>query len=467
MAWLRGRLRPWWLEGVLISGLLLAIAVAGMVGLGINTGVKSVTDQALKYDVQLEDRSDDFRVAVLDMRHFHRNLVFAGPTERGLADFEAAYLQLHMRIDQLDQLGIEDSDILRPEQLRLVAQRYYVEFRPAIDVYHSDPRHFSLASDEGLVRLAELEDVARAIDHLGEQRAAAALRSVEAATDGARVVLITVLAGLILVGAGLAYLMVRNLREQRRAAAHLAHALQLKNDFIADASHELRTPLTVLRANAEVALELNRTCIHTELLEEIVRESARMTRLVEDLLFLARSDAGSLPLELEWVNIEPFLIELADRAGIIARQSNSPFHKELAAQGRIRIDRSRIEQVVLILVDNAGKYGAAGKPITLRSATRGAELIIEVADRGPGIAASDLPLVFERFYRLDKARTRKQGGAGLGLAIAKSIIQAHGGRIEVESVLRKGTKMRFYLPLVALPQPARSSAGQLIVVDAS
>jgi signal transduction histidine kinase len=433
--------------------LLLTIAVAGLVGLGINAGVKSVTDQALKYDIELEDRSDDFRVAVLDMRHFHRNVVFAGPTRRGLADFEAAYLQLQGQIDQFGQLRIDQSDILRPEQLRQVAERYYAEFRPAIDVYYSDPKAFTLASDGGLVRIAELESAARAIDHLGEQRAAAALRSIEAAADGARAVLITVLASLFLVGVGLAYLMVRNLREQRRAAARLEHALQLKTDFIADASHELRTPLTVLRANAEVALKLDRTCIHTELLEEIVRESGRMTRLVEDLLFLARSDSGSLPLELELVNIGPFLTELADRASVLAHERDSQLHRELVAAGRVQIDRSRIEQVVLILVDNAAKYSPAGKLVTLRSATRGTELIVEVADQGPGIPAPDLPLVFERFYRVDKTRSRKQGGVGLGLAIAKSIIEAHGGRIEVESMLNKGTKMRFYLALAATPQP--------------
>ncbi len=116
-----------------------------------------------------------------------------------------------------------------------------------------------------------------------------------------------------------------------------------------------------------------------------------MTRLVEDLLFLARSDAGSVPLELEWVNIEPFLTELVDRAGVLARQHDSLFRRELAAVGRVRIDRSRIEQVVLILAGNAAKYNSAGKPVTLRSATRGAELVVEVADQGPGIAAPDLP----------------------------------------------------------------------------
>lgn len=463
----RLHLQPWWIQSVSIGGLLVAIAIAGLFGLGINARVKSVTDRALKYDVELEDRGDDLRVAVLDMRHYHRNLVFAGPSRGGLRDFETAYLQLRERIDQLDELGLDDPSMPDPDQMREIAERYYADFRPIIDLYHSDPEAFTSVSDDGLVRLAELGSAAQALDRLGEQRAAAALRSVERAASSARLVLLTVLGGLILAGAGLGYLGVGVLREQQRTASELAHALQAKTDFIADASHELRTPLTVLRANAEVALELDRTCVHTELLEEIVLASERMTRLIEDLLFLARSDVGSLPLELEMVDMEAFLSEVTERAGILAREHGATLRTEPGAEGLVRIDQTRIEQAVLILVDNAAKYSPAGEPVTLSSTTRGAEIMVEVSDRGPGVRPEDLPLVFERFYRVDKARTRKQGGTGLGLAIAKSIIEAHGGRIEAESELNKGTKMRFYLPRATMPPPARQLAEHLIVGDAS
>jgi signal transduction histidine kinase len=121
---------------------------------------------------------------------------------------------------------------------------------------------------------------------------------------------------------------------------------------------------------------------------------------------------------------------------------------------------------VLNLVDNAAKYSPPGKTITLRSAHHGAEVMIEVADQGPGIPEPDLPLIFERFYRVDKARSRKAGGAGLGLAIAKSIITAHGGRIEAKSVLNQGTKMRIYLPLAPVPKVVRLPADPLVVGDA-
>jgi two-component system sensor histidine kinase VicK len=199
------------------------------------------------------------------------------------------------------------------------------------------------------------------------------------------------------------------------------------------------------------------------LLEEIVQESERMTRLVEDLLFLARSDAGGVPLEQELVNIRPFLSELAERAGTLARKHGAVLRLDLAGEGVIQIDRARIDQAVLNLVDNAAKYSPPGKTITLRSALNGAEVRIEVADQGPGIPAQDLPLIFERFYRVDKARSRRAGGAGLGLAIAKSIITAHGGRIEAESMLNHGTKMRIYLPLTTVPQAVRPPAEPLAV----
>ena len=176
-----------------------------------------------------------------------------------------------------------------------------------------------------------------------------------------------------------------------------------------------------------------------------------MTAIVEDLLFLARSDADTVPLERELVSIEPFFVELAERARILAHEQGSPLQKQLDAAGRLWIDRQRIEQVVLILVDNAAKYSASGAPVTLQSRIQGDALVVEVCDKGPGISAEDLPLVFERFYRVDKARSRKQGGTGLGLAIARSIVEGHGGTIEAERV-GTGTTMR--LPaLNHRPQP--------------
>jgi signal transduction histidine kinase len=272
--------------------------------------------------------------------------------------------------------------------------------------------------------------------------------------------------GLLLVGAGLAYATVRVVNELRRlydeqqqTAKKLAEANKAKIDFIADVSHELRTPLTVLRGNAQVGLALNGDAERAELFEEIVEESRRMTRLVEDLLFLARSDAASVPLQTETVDVVPFLHELAGRAEVLVRERGATFESTLAGEGQLRVDPTRIEQAVLILVDNAAKYGPAGGLVTLSSElSRPGQLRIKVEDRGPGIPSEELPHVFERFYRVDKTRTRRgdgegpgQGGTGLGLPIARTIVQAHGGRIEVMSQPGEGTKVSLYLPLLPVP----------------
>ncbi len=168
------------------------------------------------------------------------------------------------------------------------------------------------------------------------------------------------------------------------------------------------------------------------------------------LLFLARSDSASLPLKSEIVSAEPFLAELAGRVEVLVRERGAkPRVKSLKGKGRLRIDPRQIEQAVLVLADNAAKYGPPGGTVALSSTTGSGELCIQVADEGPGIPEEELAHVFERFYRVDKARSRKQGGMGLGLPIAKTIVEAHGGRIEAQSRVDEGTRMRIFLPLAA------------------
>lgn len=441
-----------------MAGLLIAVTAAGLIGLGINSRVRSITAEAVNIDIELEDRGDDFRVSVLDVRHYHRNIMFAGPTRLGLTDFDAAYQQMITQIDRLAELEIDDPRMPQLSVLREKAEAYYEAFRPAIELYDTDRAAFDRASDQGLAHLAELSEAGRIIDHLGEQRSAAALRSVEAASQSAQLVLISVLGGLTLVGVGLTYLVIRNMRQQRLVSLELARSLQFKNDFIADASHELRTPLTVLRANAELAHDLKDADEQTELLEEILAESDRMTRLIDDLLFLASSDAGSLPIRRDLVEVERTVAGLADRATTLAREFGTHLQTDLTATGLAELDGARIEQAGLILVDNAGKYGGPGSPIWLRSRTLGSELMIEVEDFGPGIPEEDLPSIFERFYRVDKARSRRQGGTGLGLAIARTIVEAHDGRIEAESKVGRGTMMRIFLPILSKSYPARRTS---------
>ncbi len=234
-----------------------------------------------------------------------------------------------------------------------------------------------------------------------------------------------------------------NVTQRKLAEEALARTLEARTRFMADVSHELRTPLTVIRGNVDVGLQLERGS-GREILEEISEEAGRMSRMVEDLLFLARSDSESLPLNLETVPVASLLGGLARRAEALARERGVPLRTALAGEGTLRCDVELIEQAVLVLVDNAAKYGPPGGRITFSSRMPPGELALEVADRGPGIPREELPRVFERFYRGEGSSERR--GSGLGLPIARTIAEAHGGRIEATSRVGEGTKMSLYLP---------------------
>ncbi len=468
MSWFKGvRGQPWRITVAAVGGLLVAIAVAGMLGLLLNQNIERTASRALGDEFDLEDEGDDLRVAILDLRHFQRNISLAGPSRGGIEDFEAAYDRLHEEIDELEEVGVQDSDAPQPQEFREMARMYYEDFRPAIALYEEDRAAFTEASDQGLMRIDEMYAAAEEIEGLGEQLSQESLQDVDRAASTATLVLLAAVGGLLLAGAVLAYSTVRVLNEQRQlyaeqrsAAQKLADSSRAKTEFLADASHELRTPLTVLRGNAELGLTLDREWPHRDLLQEIVGESSRMTEMVEDLLFLARSDSAA-PVEMALVSVADFFEEVASRAEGLARERGVELQTGLLhGEGRFEMDRRRLAQAVLILVDNATKYGARtsdGKDgtITLSSYPTAEELLIEVADEGPGIPEEELPKIFERFYRLDKARSRSMGGTGLGLPIARTIVQAHGGSIEADSTLGEGTLMR-----IRLPAPARAPVAE-------
>ena len=271
-----------------------------------------------------------------------------------------------------------------------------------------------------------------------------------------RVVPILVAVGLILALLALAYTglqMVRLISELRGLHAEQRAAAEAKTDFLADISHELRTPLTVLRSNAEFGLAIDQDWPHRVVLEEIVKESVHMTRMTEDLLLLARTDSASLPIEKRSVSVPLFVADLAGRAEVLARERGARLRTELAGDGRIEIDPSRVEQAVLALVDNAAKYGPKGGVVIFSTKTGSGQMRFEVADEGPGIAEEDLGRIFERFHRAGGTRSRRGGGSGLGLPIAKSIVELHGGRIEAVSD-EDGTRMTVCLPLPSATGPA-------------
>ncbi len=453
----RGQSRPALILALSLGGLLVAIAFTGVAGLAINQNVHEITQRAIDSDLEVEDEADDLRAAILDVRHYHRDIVFDGPNATTLMNLNSGYMELQEQLDDYAEIDLEPiPGIVPAAELREMSAIYWRDFQGAIGLYSTDRDAFDAASNTGLTRLNEMEQAAEALDRLGERRSEASLANVDQANRQARIILLSVLGGLVLVGVALVWVTIRVIGQfrtlynsQQAASVRLEQALQAKADFIADASHELRTPLTVLRGNAEAGLAIDRNSVHREIFEEIVSEASRMTKLVEDLLFLARSDADMVPLDIESVAAVPLLLDLAERARVLMRREGISFATRLDGYGTLDVDAVRIEQAVMILLDNAAKYSPEGKAVRLASSSWRNEFIIEVADQGPGIQGEDIPYVFERFRRADKKRNRTRGGTGLGLAIAKTIIDAHHGRIEVHSRVDEGTQMRIYLPLAA------------------
>ncbi len=257
--------------------------------------------------------------------------------------------------------------------------------------------------------------------------------------------LLLAVGGVALLGAGLGGLFLAN---RALAPARLAWANQQR--FIADASHELRTPLTLLRADAEVLLR-SREHLAAEdaaLLEDIVAEANHMSRLATNLLTLARLDNRSSHQEHEVVSLAELTQEAARRVQALAEQRGIIVQVEDTSDPYVIGDPVLLEQAVLVLLDNAIKYNRQGGRVSVRTAVQDEQALLEVRDTGIGIAAEHLPHLGERFYRVDKARSREAGGTGLGLSIARGIASAHGGRLCLASVPKQGTTVTLTLPLV-------------------
>ncbi len=228
-----------------------------------------------------------------------------------------------------------------------------------------------------------------------------------------------------------------------------------QKQFIADSSHELRTPLTVIRGNVDLLKRNPDPQNQAESLQAIERESARMQRLVQDLLLLAQADARQ-SIELVPLQLDDLVLEVFKETRVLADQRRQRLKLGHFGPVLVEGDRDRLKRAILNLVDNAIKYTPEEGEITV-SLRRGKQWArVVVADNGPGIAAKDQPLIFDRFFRVDKARSRATGpsssgsggGSGLGLSIVKYIIEAHGGRITVESEAGLGSTFTIWLKTV-------------------
>ncbi|MBI3695931.1 MAG: HAMP domain-containing protein [Acidobacteria bacterium] len=233
--------------------------------------------------------------------------------------------------------------------------------------------------------------------------------------------------------------------------------------FTADASHELRTPVALIRTTSELALRRTRSAEEYETaLRQVLSESERTSALIENLLTLARPDSGSESLDKRPLDLLQLLRETASQGETLALGRGIRFAFEADSAPLIILgDGPAVRRLILILLDNAVKYTPEGGEVALRAAGDQGFVRIEVRDTGVGIAQTDLPHIFERFYRADAARSRQSGGAGLGLAIAKWIVEQHGGHIEAESELGRGSTFRVRLLQAssALPTGHPGSAG--------
>jgi heavy metal sensor kinase len=220
--------------------------------------------------------------------------------------------------------------------------------------------------------------------------------------------------------------------------------------FTADASHELKTPLTVLRAGVERAITTANLPQDTlAVLEETLQEINRMTELVEALLTLARADEGIAPLHREPVDLRGIVTEVQETGELLAEEAGVTMEVATPSEPMVvSVDASRIRQLILNLVTNAVKYTPAGGSVRMQLGPANGRVALSVADTGIGIAAGDLPHIFDRFWRADSARTRtgERPGSGLGLAICKWIAEAHGGQIDVVSRPGRGTTFTVTLP---------------------
>jgi heavy metal sensor kinase len=242
--------------------------------------------------------------------------------------------------------------------------------------------------------------------------------------------------------------------------ARLESSFDKVRQFTGDASHELRTPLAILKGETEVALrwakepeELRGT------LESNLEEINRMDRILEDLLALAKSEAGELNLNIVEFSLSDLLQDLYLQGRTLGTPKKISVSLNLHVTEEIWIegDQLQLTRMFLNLLANAIKYTPEGGKVSISLAVRGHEAVVEVADTGIGIAAEHLSHIFDRFYRVDEARNRQVGGTGLGLAIVKSIIDAHAGRIDVESSPDQGSAFTIYLPLAG-PPPAPEKA---------
>jgi len=244
------------------------------------------------------------------------------------------------------------------------------------------------------------------------------------------------------------------LEELRRAfnaaLEQLERSFEQLRRFTADASHELRTPLTALRSVGEVGLQRATTTEEArDVIGSMLEEVDRLGRLADELLTLARAEAGEATLQKEPVDLSQLVRDVVGHLCVLAEERRQSLEAEAPVPVVARADRTALRQAVVNLVDNAIKYSPQRSCITVATGRRSGAVFIEVRDEGPGLGEEDRRRVFERFYRVDRSRSREMGGTGLGLSLVKWTAEAHEGCIEIDTEVGRGSTFRLTLPASA------------------
>jgi heavy metal sensor kinase len=235
-----------------------------------------------------------------------------------------------------------------------------------------------------------------------------------------------------------------------RMITRINEAYDYTRRFVADASHELRTPLAILQGELENVLSRNELAADTrETLGSNLEEVERLAKIVEGLFALSRLDSGQAHSETIRFDLAKLAATTTEQMCLLAEDKEISLKCKSDGPVPVKGDRARLKQVIVNLVDNAIKYTSSAGAVTVNTFVEGVHAVLEVTDNGIGIPKEALPHIFERFYRVDKARSRDQGGAGLGLSIVKSICTAHEGALEVESTEGRGSRFRLRLPLAS------------------
>ena len=223
-----------------------------------------------------------------------------------------------------------------------------------------------------------------------------------------------------------------------------------RREFVANVSHELRTPLTSIQGYVETLIEDPNPNPQTtqEFLQVILKNATRMNRLTEDLLALAGVESPDYKLAARPMRASELVRDAIDSLRGLVVDSEVDLQSAGAPDAQVMVDPDAMNQVFGNLIENAVKYGKSGKRVLVGARQAGGEVEFFVQDFGPGIGSEHIARIFERFYRVDKARSREAGGTGLGLAIVKQIVQAHGGQIHAESELGSGTTFVFAFPQI-------------------